>query len=602
MPSIDNSVQPHLTLKLNGSPAAQELLDNVLEVVVDDQVRLPTMFTLRVLDEALTWIDSEQLAIGKTVTISMSMPGQGQRPRQEGVLAEGEITALEPHFEENGPSVLVVRGYDKIHRLHRGRQTRSFLDMTDADIVKKVAGDAGLGVQADATSITHKYVLQNNQTDMEFLQARAARHGYQLYVEAGKLYFVKSDNTRGAGPELKRGETLISFQPRLSAARQADKVEVRGWDPTGKKPIVANATPAAAPHQGGVNGSGGALVKKAFGAATAVITGRPVATADEAQARAKAEAQSLSAEFLKAEGMCLGDPRVRAGRTLTIKGVGQRFSGQYYVTAATHVVRMGGEYTTTFQMMGQEPYTFSQLAAPAAVEAPREAGVVVGLVTSLKDPEKLGRVKVKFPWLGDNVESYWARVAVPSAGPERGIAYLPEVNDEVLVAFEHGDFHRPYVLGGLWNSQDKPPEADKLLDGDKVVQRVIKSRSGHLIVLDDTDGSEQIIIRDKTGENEIVIDSSNKALKVKIGGDVTLEAQGAITVKSTSKDITLDGNNLTFKAKQNVSVEANSNIDLKATAQCTVQGTAGVTVKNAAAQVALSGPSVNINNGALEVI
>ena len=148
-----------------------------------------------------------------------------------------------------------------------------------------------------------------------------------------------------------------------------------------------------------------------------------------------------------------------------------------------------------------------------------------------------------------------------------------------------------------------PPEGDKLLDGDKVVQRVIKSRSGHLIILDDTDGKEQIVIRDKTGENEIVIDSADKKLTIKVGGEMLVETKGKITMKSASDDIVMDCNNLTVKTKQNITLEASSNVDLKATANCTVQGTAGVTVKNAAgAQVALSGPSVSVNNGALEVI
>jgi uncharacterized protein involved in type VI secretion and phage assembly len=229
--------------------------------------------------------------------------------------------------------------------------------------------------------------------------------------------------------------------------------------------------------------------------------------------------------------------------------------------------------------------------------------VVTGVVTSLNDPDKLGRVKVKLPWLGQDVESFWARVAVPSAGPERGFAYLPEVDDEVLVAFEHGDVHRPFILGGLWNTRDKLPKGDELLDGDKVVKRVIQSRSGHVIILDDSDGKEQIVIRDKTEKNEIVIDSANNKLTMKVDGEMLVETKGKVTMKSASDDIVLDCNNLSVKTKQNITLEATSNVEVKATANCTVQGTAGVTVKNAAgAQVALSGPTVNVNNGALEVM
>src|SRR5205085_2988322 len=125
------------------------------------------------------------------------------------------------------------------------------------------------------------------------------------------------------------------------------------------------------------------------------------------------------------------------------------------------------------------------------------SGVVVGVVTNNQDdPDGLGRVKVKFPWLSNDEESFWARVAVPMAGKERGFYFLPEVEDEVLVAFEHGDPRFPYVLGSLWNGQDKPPEKN---DGKNNV-RVIKSRSGHVIRLNDEDGKEKIESIDKSGK------------------------------------------------------------------------------------------------------
>ena len=111
-------------------------------------------------------------------------------------------------------------------------------------------------------------------------------------------------------------------------------------------------------------------------------------------------------------------------------------------------------------------------------------GVMVGVVTNNQDPEGLGRVKVRFPWLSNEDESGWARIAAPMAGKERGMYFLPEVEDEVLVGFEHGDVRFPYVLGALWNGQDAPPAKN---DDGKNNLRVIKSRSGHLIRLNDED-------------------------------------------------------------------------------------------------------------------
>ena len=115
-------------------------------------------------------------------------------------------------------------------------------------------------------------------------------------------------------------------------------------------------------------------------------------------------------------------------------------------------------------------------------------GVVVGIVTNNKDDEHMGRVSGKFPWLSDEDESTWARVASPMAGGGRGAYFLPEVNDEVLVAFEHGDPRFPYVLGALWNGKDAPPAENS--DGKNNI-RVIHSRCGSKVQFDDTDGDEK---------------------------------------------------------------------------------------------------------------
>jgi uncharacterized protein involved in type VI secretion and phage assembly len=170
-------------------------------------------------------------------------------------------------------------------------------------------------------------------------------------------------------------------------------------------------------------------------------------------------------------------------------------------------------------------------------------GVVVGIVTNNQDPEKLGRVKVKYPWLSDSEESHWARMAALMAGKGRGSFYLPEVDDEVLLAFEHGDVRFPYVIGMLWNGKDTP----RYDNGDgKNDQRVITSRSGHelifndndqqgkvtihtkknhVITLDDSAGGEKISIVDKGGGNSIEIDSVQNSIAIKSGVKLTIESQ-----------------------------------------------------------------------------
>ena len=215
-------------------------------------------------------------------------------------------------------------------------------------------------------------------------------------------------------------------------------------------------------------------------------------------------------------------------------------------------------------------------------ENDRFYGVTIGTVTNNKDEEGLGRVKVQLPRISDTDESYWARVLTPMAGKERGIYFLPEVDDEVLVAFDQGDINYPYILGGLWNGKDKPPATN---DDGKNNQRLIKSRSGHQIILDDTKDAEKIIIRDSTGKNEIAIDSKNNSMTVKVEQDFTIEAKGKINIKTSGGDIAIECNNLKIQAKQNCEIKANGN--------CNIEANAGMGIK------CLAG--VKINDGALEV-
>jgi uncharacterized protein involved in type VI secretion and phage assembly len=181
-------------------------------------------------------------------------------------------------------------------------------------------------------------------------------------------------------------------------------------------------------------------------------------------------------------------------------------------------------------------------------------GIVIGLVKNLEDPDGLGRIKVSYPHLAGE-ESDWARLASPMAGAERGLFFRPEPEDEVLVAFEHGDPRRPYILGSLWSEADRPPPDDGQTKQNN--WRFIRSRSGHIILLDDTEGKEKIELIDKDGKRRIVIDSANNKIQV-------LCDQGNVEVEAKAGNITLKGSN--------VSIEATGTMNLKADGTMTIKG------------------------------
>ncbi len=186
-------------------------------------------------------------------------------------------------------------------------------------------------------------------------------------------------------------------------------------------------------------------------------------------------------------------------------------------------------------------------------------GVAVALVTNNQDPEKLCRVKVSFPWHEQGRESYWARLSVPMAGNDRGFVMIPEVGDEVLVAFEREDLRFPYVLGALWNGKDKPPFAN---DDGKNDKRMIQSRKKHFLLFDD--GSKGVVQLEHQKGRKITFDDDGFVIQDENGnvvkvdsnsGAMTIEAKGQLNIKGAT-----------------VSIEATGTLELKASATLTVRG------------------------------
>ncbi|MFV1950659.1 MAG: phage baseplate assembly protein V [Nitrospinota bacterium] len=188
-------------------------------------------------------------------------------------------------------------------------------------------------------------------------------------------------------------------------------------------------------------------------------------------------------------------------------------------------------------------------------------GVVVGIVTNNKDDDGLGRVKVKIPRISGEDESHWARVTAFMAGKERGAFFLPEVDDEVLVVFEHGDINMPYVIGSLWNGVDTPPGTNS--DGENNI-RVIKSRSGHIIRLDDKDGEEKIEIIDKSEKNFISIDTKDNKITISSDKDIELSARNGKVI--------IDAKDIEIKSSASTKVEASADMDLKASGNNNIKG------------------------------
>lgn len=550
------------------------ILTDIDEIIVDTSLHLPDMCFVRLQDPHMTWVDLPIIDFGSSLKIKVAAAdsiGGG-----EGVIFDGEITAIEPHFSAQGVHLLGIRAYDKANRLHRNKVTRTFTNQSDSDIAKTIANDVGLTPDIDTVNEKHEYVLQNNQTNMEFLSERAQRIGYQVFSHEGKLYFKKgSFRLSGATPTLNMGEELRSFRPRHTAANQANKVRVVAWDWVKGERILKEVDTNDDWNMGGLSANGGATVKSNYAKQDqwAVITNSPVSTDGEATLLAQGLASDIGSEFVEAEGVAYGDPAIRAGMTVELKGMGKRYTGKYFVTSATHVFNAYG-YETHFMVSGRQPNTFNHLLANRNGQqggSSRIQGVVVGIVTDNNDTEQsLGRVKVKYPWLAGNnkneIASTWARLSSPMGGREnKGLFWIPEVDDEVLLAFEHGDPNRPYVVGVLWNSKNKPPQRDKSwVEEGRTLRRIIHTQSGHIIFIDDSSDTPQILIQDNTEKNLILIDTKNNNIEVKVQNDFIVEAGRDIKMNARGKVEIESGGDMKHNARGKLHIETTSSSMFKA--------------------------------------
>ena len=596
----------HAQIKIGGSALAQDKAVLLESLEADSTLGLPDMAEIRFADEHIVLIDDTSFDLGKAIEIAFKADETSYT-----TVFKGEITSVEAEYTTNLTHVLVIRAMDKLHRLTRATKTRVFVDTKDSDIVSSIAGEYGLTTEVDETTTVYKHVFQDNQNDFDFLHNLAARNGFFLYSDLGKLCFKKALPTAPA-VTLTRGTSLRSFYPRVTVAGQVNKVTVKGWDIAEKTAVTGVATTSKSHSITGFGSWGGGLAESKIAAAERAEVRRFALNQADAEKMAQGILDDINSNSVEGEGLADGESKVRAGVLVKIENVGTRFGGKYWISSARHVYEHSQGYTTHFRIGGRRGSTMATGRDGSDDNAGRGylwAGVVPAIVTNnldTKDNTNMGYVKIKYPWLDDAKESHWARLASPGAGNSRGMVWMPEVNDEVLVAFEAGDFNRPYVVGGLWNGSDALPQNQNVLvvDG-KVEVRTFQTRIGHIFRFTDKEGEEKIELLDGKQKTFIIMDTANEKITISSTKDVEIDGKaagkidilnetGMTTIKNTSGGMTIksDSGNINIETSGgNVTVKG-TNVNVEATAGATVKG-ATVTVE-ATATATLKGPIVNV--------
>jgi phage protein D len=583
------------TVKVGGSAIPQPAVDALRSLRVEMSLWTPSRCTIRFADPDFALVDGTTFEVGKELNVSV--PSSKSNTATE--VFKGEITdmAVEPGTAGHE---LVIGGLDKSHRLAVATTVKSYTNQTWTQIVEAIAGNAGLGKDVSiANTAQQPYVLQT-VSDYAFLWDIAMRTGCEWWVDGGKLSFKKRVATDG--PAIEYGKDLVDFRVRYSGATHPNKVTVNGWNRDEGTAITSDdsglLTSTSVPGVGGsstfVTGNRG-KANTAWGKAV-VIGGYGVKDVTEAKAIADAVAARVDAAEVVARGVAHILPTIKVGELLEVKNLGTKISGKYLVTSVEHLVGVN-RVETRFTAGNKAPVGLADLVGQGTGATPGwgHLGVVVGTVTdNTADPDKAGRIKVKFPTLSQQDTSEWARLAGPGAGNGVGLHWTPEVNDEVLVAFEHGDLRHPVIVGGLWSKKNKPPVTT---GADPVVSRMFKSKLGHTIEVSDGSspdkkhialalaGSESKLRMgaDKTeltvaSGKELTIKAGNAVIKVDSGGAVTIEG-GNVTIEAKTGDLTLKGMNVNLKGTMGVNIEAGTQLKLKGSAAGELDGGGMTTIK-----------------------
>lgn len=524
-------------VEIDGAELAADVDRQLESAVVVDRLRLPDTFTLVFRDPERDILSRAKLQIGARVKVSTASV-RGDVPE---LLVDGEVTSIEAEYDTLGTRA-VVRGYDLSHRLAAGRRTAVYTQVKLSDIARDIASEAGLQADVDDSPGTVDHVLQANQSDLDFLYELARRAGFDCCVEGDTLQFKQppeSSEAPGAGDyasedplQLRWNDNLSELRARVSAVAQVANVQVRGWSVADKEAIVSETGVTATNAELDAGTTPAALADK-IGGRTMVVVDHPVGTQDAADALAAARAEQVGSAAFEATAVAVGSPALKAGVAVNIAGVDPSLEGKWLITGSRHEFG-NGTYKTHLEFTGRQDRSIHGLLTQGQGAGGRDRiyGVVIGIVTENEDPDEMGRVKLQFPWLDDNAVSDWARIAAPGAGAGAGVVWLPHVDDEVLVAFEHGDVSRPIVLGGLWNGRDTIPFDYGDLDSGAVTYSGFTTRTGHKISFWESSSESSIQLLTKGGAVNVVLDEQNSEVKVETTGKIILDAQGDVEIKA----------------------------------------------------------------------
>ena len=517
--------------------------------------------------------DSDLFDIGKKVEI-----GFGRNGKTDTVFS-GIITDRALHLGLEGAEIVITARHEAF-RMTLQRQFRTHEGMTDSDIIQKLAGDYGIPVKADSTGAQHEKVVQYNCSDWDLMNLRAEAAGLLLFTAPDGIRALKPDVSGEPAMTIINGYSLNKVQLEINGRNRFKSVKAEAWNYSSRETDSTEADTGGNDTSQGKDDTA-ALAGKIGNDSRTVRLLSGQGTPDAMEQFAEAEAVWTGLSRITGKVSAPGFASVLPLDTVALQGIGKSFEGKALVTTVIQNYSESYWETTLGLGVGKTPFhrRFSDLDAPSADGvAGATHGLQAAVVVALEgDPEGEERIQVNL--MGNDAAPIWARIALPYAGEGRGMVFLPEVGDEVIVGFMGGNPSEAVVLGALHGSSAASPteKAD-----DNFVKAIV-SKEGIRLEFDD---DKKHVIVETPGGNRITVSDDE--------GGILFEDQNGNKVTLNSDGITLDSaKDLVLKAKGDVKAEG-TNINFNANAQLVAKGSGSAEISSSGNTV-VKGSLVQIN-------
>jgi phage protein D/phage baseplate assembly protein gpV len=497
-----------VSVEVGGAALPAEDCRTLCEVRVRQRLSLPTLCELRFLDPVGGLAEATAVRAGAALRVAVK--------GHDEPLFVGQVTAVEHVYEPSGGTELRVRGYDRLHQLRKRQPVRAHVGMSLADLMRELAADLGVTVEAAEGGPVWKRLIQHRQSDFDLLVEVAERSGLYFTLRGDVLHVLSLEGV-GEYLPLTRGETLFEARIELNGDTACRAVSAIGWDPLR---VERHGGRAAAPRTG--RGIAAEVSPDSLGGTgERVLVNETVQDDRQAEALAQGELDARAAREATLWGVAEGDPRLRPGTPVLVRGVALPLAGQYVLTAVDHTLDPAKGFV-------------SEITSEPPARRTRERGTLaaLGVVTHVEDPDGLGRVQVSLPTYND-VETDWLGVLIAGAGAGKGMLALPDVGDTVLVLFANGDPAQGIVLGGLYGAREQA-EWDWGVEAGAVKRYTFLTPGGQRVRLDDA----RELVRLENSDGSFIEMSPEKVL---------LHAQRRLEIDAPGQEVVIRGQKIDFE-------------------------------------------------------